>query len=363
MAMATCPECGTRISDKAKRCPYCGCVSEDALMPLSAMPPATQPTKVIIPQASVFDNGINLLKPEDNAKIVEFLTDAERMAQFAPVIYEAIMKTIGRSENKYAADFSKKAEELMKKGELVFSVERKSGELLPQLRRVDNGQVYEKARIHTEDVPKDMLPTVYAVQNQANINEMMRKIEAVSEEVSALRLEGQADRIAKANSVWAQLQQAALMQGARLRELKMLSIAADATEARCLLEENFKVQVKLLKGKGSSKAKGLAGNNAMTALTAIAMMSRTEYAAYSLLGEDDAARLSLEQFKGFVLSNKLDNKQILLQINSFSNEDRGQIVNGFHVIAKSVKTMEFEPPEEPKELLSGEEENEGASDE
>lgn len=163
MAMATCPECGTRISDKAKRCPYCGCVSEDALMPLSAMPPATQPTKVIIPQASVFDNGINLLKPEDNAKIVEFLTDAERMAQFAPVIYEAIMKTIGRSENKYAADFSKKAEELMKKGELVFSVERKSGELLPQLRRVDNGQVYEKARIHTEDVPKDMLPTVYAV--------------------------------------------------------------------------------------------------------------------------------------------------------------------------------------------------------
>lgn len=73
--------------------------------------------------------------------------------------------------------------------------------------------------------------------------------------------------------------------------------------------------------------------------------------------------MSLEQFKGFVLSNKLDNKQILLQINSFSNEDRGQIVNGFHVIAKSVKTMELEPPEEPKELLSGEEENEGASDE
>lgn len=172
------------------------------------------------------------MKPEDNAKIVEFLTDAERMAQFAPVIYEAIMKTIGRSENKYVVDFSKKAEELMKKGELVFSVERKSGELLPRLRRVDNGRVYEKARIHTEDVPKDMLPTVYAVQNQANINEMMRKIEAVSEEVGALRLEGQADRIAKANSVWAQLQQAALMQGARLRELKMLGIAADATEAR-----------------------------------------------------------------------------------------------------------------------------------
>ena len=33
-----------------------------------------------------------------------------------------------------------------------------------------------------------MLPTAYAVQSQANTNEMIRKIEAVSEEISALRL-------------------------------------------------------------------------------------------------------------------------------------------------------------------------------
>lgn len=225
MTMVACPECGTKISDKAKQCPYCGCANEDSLMPLGAVLPVTRLTKVIIPQASIFDGGVNLLKPEDNARIVEFLSDAQRMARFAPSVYEAIMKMIGRSESKYVADFSKKAEELMKRGELVFSVERKSGDLLPQLRRVDNGQVYEKARIHIEEAPKDMLPVVCAVQNQANMNEVLRKIEAVSEEVSALRLEGQADRIAKANSVWAQPHQASLMQDARLRELKMLNIA------------------------------------------------------------------------------------------------------------------------------------------
>ena len=363
MTMVACPECGTKISDKAKQCPYCGCANEDSLMPLGAVLPVTRLTKVIIPQASIFDGGVNLLKPEDNARIVEFLSDAQRMARFAPSVYEAIMKMIGRSESKYVADFSKKAEELMKRGELVFSVERKSGDLLPQLRRVDNGQVYEKARIHIEEAPKDMLPVVCAVQNQANMNEVLRKIEAVSEEVSALRLEGQADRIAKANSVWAQLHQASLMQDARLRELKMLNIASNATEARCLLEENFKVQIRLLQGKGGSKAKGLAGNNAMTALTAIAMMSRTEYAAYSLLGEEDAAKLSLEQFKGFVLSNKLDDKQTLLQINSFSNEDRGRIVDGFHVVAKSIRAMELEFSEESKKLPLGEEGSKEATDE
>ena len=33
------------------------------------------------------------------------------------------------------------------------------------------------------------------------------------------------------------------MQDARLHELKMPSIAADAAEARCLIEEHFKVQL------------------------------------------------------------------------------------------------------------------------
>lgn len=37
------------------------------------------------------------------------------------------------------------------------------------------------------------------------------------------------------------------MQDVRLHELKMSSIAADAAEARCLLEEHFKVHIKLLR--------------------------------------------------------------------------------------------------------------------
>lgn len=362
MVMIACPECGTRISEKAKQCPYCGCVSENSLVPLSSMPPATRSTKVVIPQAFVFGDGMNLLDPKDNAKIVDFLIDADRMARFAPAIYDAIMKMTTRGEKKYVADFSKKAEELLKKGELVFSIDKESGDLLPQLCRLDNGRIYEKARIHVEEVPKDLLPTVYAVQTQASMGEIMRKIEEVSEEVSALRLEGQADRIAKANSAWAQLQQAALMQDARLRELKMLGIAADATEARCIFEENYKVQSKRLKeGKGSSKVKGQAGNDAMTALTVISMMARTEYAAYSLLGEEDAARLALEQFRGFVLDNKLYNRQTLLQINSYSSENREQIVSDFHTIAKSVKAMELEPPEDCKALPSVAAEKKGAS--
>lgn len=350
MTMVACPECGTRISDSAKQCPFCGYQSDNALAPLNTIPLSHRQIKVVIPQASIFDDDTNLIKAADNAKVVNFLTDAGKMATFAPEIFQTIEK-IRRGDTKYIADFSKKAEELLKSGELVFSIEKKTGDLLPQLRRIDNGQVYEKARIHLEDVPADITPTICAIQNQINANEIMRKIEAVSEDVSALRLEAYADRIAKANSVWVQLHQAVHIQDARLREQKILDITAAATDTRCMFEEYFKVQVKLLKeGKGTAKAKGTSGNNALTALTTILQMTRTEYVAYSLLGEDDTALLSLKLFKDFVCRNKLDDKQTLLILNSYSSINRESIVKEFNAIANDIKSFEFKEPKQPAEL-------------
>lgn len=57
------------------------------------------------------------------------------------------------------------------------------------------------------------------------------------------------------------------MQDARLHELKMPSIAADAAEARCLIEEHFKVHIKLLRqDKGGAIA---ATGVAATAIAAV----------------------------------------------------------------------------------------------
>ena len=59
------------------------------------------------------------------------------------------------------------------------------------------------------------------------------------------------------------------MQNARLHEFKMPSIAADAAEARCLLEENFKVKIKVLRqGKGAIAATSVAA----TAIAAVKLV-------------------------------------------------------------------------------------------
>lgn len=35
MSLILCPECGTKISDKARICPHCGFMSDDNLRPIS----------------------------------------------------------------------------------------------------------------------------------------------------------------------------------------------------------------------------------------------------------------------------------------------------------------------------------------
>ena len=302
--------------------------------------------------ATVFDNGMNLIPAQTNESLVKFLSDADTMAKFAPAIYDIIKKLASRGDTKYVADFSAAAEELMKRGELVFSVEKKTGELLPQLRSVKTGQIYEKARIKAEGLPQDMTQSVVDVQMQVMMANIMDTIEAVAANVEALRIENQADRIALAESAWQQLQQAMLIEDSRLREIKILDIASSATQARCTLQGNFQAELALAMGKqGKPKDWGKAANTAMVDLTVIALMAKTEYAAYQVLEEPEAANAALGQFKQFILENKLEDASTLRLLNSYSKGNRDDIVRGFVQISGAVAGLQIEGAVENAGLL------------
>lgn len=355
MSLIFCPECHARISSSAVTCPHCGFVAqseETGIVPISSLPPAKITPRVTVLGATVFDNGMNLIPSKTNESLVKFLADADTMAKFAPAIYDIIKKLSARGETKYIADFSAAAEELMKSGELVFSVEKKTGDLLPQLRSVKTGRIYEKARIKVEQIPQDMTQSVVDVQMQVMMANIMDAIGAVAANVDALRIENQADRIALAESAWQQLQQAMLIEDSRLREIKILDIASAATQARCTLQGNFQAELALAMGKqGKTKDWGKAANTAMVDLTVIALMAKTEYAAYRVLEEPQAANAALGQFKQFILDNKLEDAQTLRLLNSYSKGNREDIVRGFVKISGSVAGLQIEGRDDPTRLL------------
>lgn len=200
-----------------------------------------------------------------------------------------------------------------------------------------------------------MTQSVVDVQMQMMMANIMDAIEAVAANVEALRIENQADRIALAESAWQQLQQAMLIEGSRLRGMKILYIASSATQARCTLQGNFQAELALAMGKqGKAKDWGKAANTAMVDLTVIALMAKTEYAAYRVLEEPQAANAALGQFKQFILDNRLEEPETLRQLNSYSKGNREDIVRGFVEISGSVASIQIESGGEPVGLLEGE---------
>lgn len=331
--MAHCPECGSKISSVAKSCPYCGYSSRDNKSPISNELRKAD-THIVIPEASVFDGGINLISSSSNEALVRFFSDAEQVERLFPSVFQAIQNIMSRGETKYVADFSKTAEDLMRKGELVLGV-GKDGSILPQLRNAKTQRVYETARLKANQIPKDILPSLIDVQLQMTMAQVLAEIRDLAASIEALQMENHADRMAQAEGAWLRLQQAAKIRDARLREAQLLNAANSATDARCILQKNLSLRMRLL-DKGSTTSKSGNANNALQDLTAITLMARTEYAAFSLLDESEAARECLQQLSSFLAEENLNNRDVLLEINSQAKLKHPEIVEGFHAIAQDV---------------------------
>lgn len=338
MSMIFCPECHTKISSKATVCPVCGYSAsiDGAIVPISAAPIEPAPVEILTIGSEVFDDGTSLIPHEESRKLAELLKDAKRVAELAPSIFNAIQQALAERGSVWAADFSSAAEKMMRSGELVLGVEKKTGELLPQLRNAKTGKVYETARLHAEKLPDNFAASIASVQLQLSMAEILSEIKDVAYGVQRLHLEAKGDRIGKAKSIWFQLEQATHIQDGRLREQRILQIAGSATEQRYTLQENFSVQLSLATGKGKAKAKGEAAREALTDLSVISLMARTEYASYCLIGEQQTAMTALKQFENFVADNRLNEEQTLNRLNSISDENLKEITSGFYKIADNV---------------------------
>lgn len=358
MALVYCPECGAKVSDRATTCPNCGyqVKSEEGLIPFSAIAEAPQYTALCIPEAQLFGTSSSLVSTSVRGELGSLLADADQMAKLAPNIYQAIEEARKARGSIWAAYFSKAAEKMMDDGELVLGIEKKTGDILPQLREVKTGHVYETARLHKEQLPGNMAASIASLNMQMTMAEVLTEIKDVAAKVKGLRLEVEGDRIGRAKGVWLSLEQASKIHDSQLRERQILSIAASATEQRGVMQENYEVELRLAasrKGKGSNRSE--AASSAINDLTVIALMARTEYVAFALVDEPDAGRAAIAQLSQFIEKNKLDDRQTLLRINSRAGRNMEEVTTSFHVIAKNVTRLQLQegrgevPPSLPEE--------------
>ena len=176
--------------------------------------------------------------------------------------------------------------------------------------------------------------------------------EYVGDAIREIHVELQNDRLAMAEGARDKLIQARLIQDAKLREAAMLDVIHSATDAKRVLMRNFSqnmyhitehsqksdFQMMLdFKGEKDISRKAI---DAFQALVYITNSVQTECEGYAMLGEYEPCKECLEEFKSFILENRLNERDTLLLLNENSSQKRIEVVDQFTDIAARITAFD-----------------------
>lgn len=350
MSLILCPECGTKISNKATMCPHCGYVSNDSSLPISV-----QDTYEIVPTFSYDIEEWNpnreqtsLIAYEDNRTLVEYLGNWQNIQLRLPAIAKVI-KSMAEKDKILVAKMDSYVKTLIEKGVYRFTID-KQGEILPTIRDAEG--IVKQVRLQEMTLTPELANSLTNLQTHAAMAQILDEIEYVGDAIRGIHIELQNDRIALAESTKDKLLLAAKIQDAKLREIALLNVVNSATDAKRVLMRNFaenlnfiaensqKNDVQLLMEGKKGRDIPQKAADAFQALVSITNSVQIECQGYALLGEYEASKESLLQFRQFITDNKLDDRDTLILLNENTPMKKMTVVNEFMKIANNITTFD-----------------------
>lgn len=348
MGLVYCPECGTKASDKALACPFCGFRNGTENFQSVA---SNKPLKSIQWDSSSLASEFDQVFPistiqNDNLNII--FGRAENLSRVAPALFNTIMSILPKTIK--VADINPEIQRLIDKGVYKFLTD-KSGEILPTI--FGEKSIIAQVRLKDVIVTPDLGRSILDLQTQIALAQVISEIHDVQRGIANLHRELQNDRLGLAESAWQQLQQAALISDSRVREQKLLSILSSATDAKCVLFQTFASQKRFFDERKNkdwvSKFIDTESQDhgdehcaeIFNSLLAITRTMQVETTIYCLIGEQNAAKLSMKQFSDFIKANSLDKRDTLLTLNSYGDTDQKSLVEYFTEIQQKISALPF----------------------
>jgi hypothetical protein len=346
MGLVYCPECGTKISEKASVCPFCGYRSGTKNLPMVA---SKNPLKRIQWESTSLESEFDQVFPistiqNNNLNII--FGKAENLSRVAPAFFEVIKGMFPQTIK--VADLNPTIQKLIDDGIYRFITD-KSGEILPSI--YGSKGVVAQVRLRDLLLTPDLGLSIVDLQTQIALAQIISQIRDVQRGIANLHSEIQDDRLALADSAWQQLQQAAQISDGRVREEILLGILRSATDAKCILFRAFASEKRFFDERKDnnwfSKIVDKEAQNhgdehsaeIFNSLLAITRTVQVETTVFCLLGEQNAARLSMKQFSDFISANALDDRDTLLALNSFSSSDQKSLIDNFTVIQQKIAAL------------------------
>ncbi len=357
MSLVYCPECGTKVSDKASVCPFCGYRSSSKNLPMVA---CKKPLAKFQWESTSLTAGFDQVFPistiqSNNLSII--FSRAENLSRVAPAFFEAVKSAL--PETIKVAETNPAIQRLIDSGVYRFITD-KSGEILPSV--YGEKGVVAQVRLRDIELTPDLGHSITDLQTQIALAQVISEIHDVQRGIANLHSELQDDRLALAESAWQQLQQAAQISDGRVREEKLLSILGSATDAKCILFRAFASEKRFFeerkdRGWFSKLIDREAQNHGdeksaeiFNSLLAITKTVQVETTVYCLLGEQNAARLSMKQFSDFISANSLDDRDTLLTLDSYGSSSQKGLIDNFADIQQKIAALPLDI-EETQPLL------------
>lgn len=351
MSRILCPECGAKISDKAAKCPHCGFQSADPGRPISE-----QDKYEMVP---IFEYDFEEWKPncgelsvisyETNRSLIQYFGKWETIRTKLPAIAEVIGAMAGK-QHIMIAKMDSYVKNLIDKGIYRFTID-KQGEILPTIRDA-NGFV-KQVRLENMTLTPNLIQSLNSLSIHAVMAQILDNIEYIGDAIKEIHIELQNDRLAMAEGAKDKLMQTRLIRDAKLKETAILDVIHSATDAKRVLMRNFSQNLYYVKKHSQKSDWQMISNSkgekdvsrkaidAFGALVYIKNLVQIECEGYAMLDEYEPCKECLEEFRLFIVENKLDDRDTLLKLNENSSQKEIRVVDIFADIA--AKITAFDP--------------------
>ena len=354
MSMIRCPECGTKISELARVCPYCGFQSEDRLLPISKQD-SYKPIPLFqydIEEWNPCNDILTEIPYEDNKELYGFFGKWSNIVIVLPELSEMI-KTLASRESYFVADYDAYVANLIKKGTYRFLLDKK-GRILPSI--YDGKKIVQQVRLRRTDVTPQLSASMSNLLMHMQLARIIDGIEYLGEAINHIHRELHNERIASSKSARDKLLQAKNIHDTRMRERMVLEAISKATDAKNVLMCNFSDNLAFLEERSKKSTTGMVfdfkgekkdpkrcAEESFQDLVAITNAVQVECEGYSILREQYACQQCLCDFRDFIKNNGLDKRDTLLKINENLKIKNVGMVNQFIQTVKQIDDLSEKP--------------------
>lgn len=304
---------------------------------------------------------VDLEKTTDNEDVGDKY-DGQIMLYSAPAFINLVKASI--PEQTFQAILTDDQKAKIASGALRLMT-KKDGSLMANLVNPETNKIVSTISLQSVNLSPAISQAMTSYASQMQMAQIAEQIQVVQLAIEEVRQGQEYDRLAMAYSCQQKLLQAMEIKNPELKAMALLQIASDAEDSRNLLMQSQNVNLVFIKEQPESFfGKLLSGatpdkisqrmNEIRESLSAVNMVSLAEAMAYQEMGENAAARQSLQYYASYIEKAYLSTKGLVEHLDLIDPAPENYWTKALPDIRKKIQAL---PCVEEMQLLEGDDED------